>query len=398
MRRVVITGIGAVTPLGLTFRDSCESLKRGISGVATCTKVDISDLPWKVSGEVKGFDPSLYLTKKEINRSDLFIQYALVAATEACDDASLKPPRNTAVLIGSSRGGIATLEKAVRESFTNKRRLSAYLMSATTITMAASAISNRFRLKGYALGLSSACASGAVAIGEAFRMIRDGATDVAIAGGTESPLCRLCLEGYGRMGVLSKGRDAQASRPFDRKRDGFVLSEGAAVVILEEMERAVKRGARIYAEVAGYATYTDGSVQTGSTVQAEAKTMRDAMAHAGLREADIDLINAHATATQVGDRVEAEAIEAVFGRYLQDIPVTANKSLTGHMLAASGAFELAVTAMAVFKGEIPPTINLDDPEFGLNIPVSLMKREINVAITNSFGFGGVNASLLLKKV
>lgn len=400
MRRVVITGIGAVTPLGLDFQETWNGLKKGLSGLSGCSRVEVDDIPWKVTGELRGFDALSFLTPKEKNRLDPFIQYSLAAALSAFEDASLCSEPNIMVIMGSSRGGVTRIEESLQAYFQGGRPLSAYLMPATTISMAPSYIAHRLGIKGYCLGISNACASGTMAIGEAFRLIRTGYADIALTGGTEAPLCRLCLEGYGRTGALSTCTDGRASRPFDRDRDGFVLSEGACVLVIEEMQHALRRGAVIYAEIPGYAAINDGFHQTQPSEAGEAATISLALQNAGIKMDEIDMINAHGTSTVSGDRVEALALKQVFGQRLGAIHVTANKSMTGHMLAASGALEVAVTAMSLYEGVIPPTINLavPDRECGLNISSDLAEKDMRVALSTSFGFGGINAALVLKKV
>ncbi|NOZ24857.1 MAG: beta-ketoacyl-[acyl-carrier-protein] synthase family protein [Nitrospirae bacterium] len=401
MRRVVITGIGAVTPLALDFQKTWECLKRGTSGLGRCSKVEVDDIPWRVTGELKGFDARSIMTPKEINRLDPFVHYALSAAIAAFEDASLTDSAgNSAVIVGSSRGGVSRIEESLRAYFRDGRSLSAYLMPSTTISMAPSYIAHRLGIKGYCLGISNACASGTMAVGEAFRLIRTGYADIALTGGTEAPLCRLCIEGYGRTGALSRGTDGRASRPFERDRDGFVLSEGACVLVVEEMQHALKRGARIYAEIAGYAGVSEGFHQTEPSETGEAATIRMALRDAGVATHEVGMINAHGTSTVSGDRVEAFALREVFGPVMKDIAVTANKSMTGHMLAASGALEVAAAAMSLLEGLVPPTLNhaVPDPECALNISTDLLRKDVRVAVSTSFGFGGVNAALVLKKL
>ncbi len=403
MRRVVITGIGAVTPVGLTFSETWETLKAGGSGIATCSRIPVDDLPWKTAGELKGFDALTFLSRKERNRLDPFVQYALSSALSAFEDASLRgiaESVRTAVIIGSSRGGISRIEDSMKAHFKEGKPLSPYLMPSTTISMAASYTAGRLGLKAYCLSLSNACASGAMAIGEAFRLIRTGYADLVLAGGSEAPICRVCFEGYGRTGALSRGTDHTASRPFDRNRDGFVLAEGASTLVIEELDQALRRGARPYAEILGYAAISGEFHQTSPSVSGEAMTIRLALRESGVTEEDIDMVNAHGTSTRSGDLAEARALKKVFGPRLTDIPVTANKSMTGHMLAASGALEVAVTAMSLQEGEIPPTINISvqDEECRLNLPPLLTKKELVTALSTSFGFGGVNAAIVLRKL
>lgn len=397
MRRVVITGIGSVTPLGLNFKETWEALKVGKSGLSECHRVSTDDLPWRIVGEVKGFDPVGVLSEKERNRLDLFIQYAYVASHEAIEDASLDLKKVAMIVIGSSRGGISRLEESLRRHLLDGRPVSPYTMPATTISMAPSFVAQRLGLKGYSLGISSACASGAVAIGETYRLIRDGYADAAITGGTEAPLCRLCLEGYGNAGALSRRADPTASRPFDSGRDGFVLSEGACMLVVEEMGHALRRGARVYAEIAGYAQVTGGEHQTLPAESGEIEAIR--MALDSISMGDVGLINTHGTSTVQGDLIEARALRAVFGNSLENIYITADKSMTGHMLGASGATEVASTAMCLHEGVVTPVINVDDPDpdCSLKTVAELKRDDIETALSTSFGFGGVNAAILLRR-
>ncbi|MBF0487939.1 MAG: beta-ketoacyl-[acyl-carrier-protein] synthase family protein [Nitrospirae bacterium] len=400
MNRVVITGIGAVTPLGNSFSDSWGGLIEGRSG--------IRPLPDHLcyggvtqGGQLDGFDAGQFLGTREINRLDAFVHYAVAAAAMALDNASGAPPSGFASIIGTSRGGITMInDAAVRRAAHEKGRLrgGAYLMPATTASMAASYISQKFRLRGHTLGISNACTSGANAVGEAFRLIKHGYAEGAVAGGAEAPLCALCIAGYGASGALSKSASLSASRPFCTGRDGFVLAEGACVVVMEDYRTAHLRGARIYAEVLGYGNTSDGHdmVRPDSAMQAAA--MRNALGEAAIGPDAVAFVNAHATSTPLGDFVESEAIHKAFKDSAAGLPVTANKSMTGHMLSASAAFETAVTAMSIYTGLIPPTINIQavDPACGLNVIRKILKiNSIRAGITNSFGFGGVNASIAL---
>jgi 3-oxoacyl-[acyl-carrier-protein] synthase II len=389
VKRVVVTGIGAVTPLGNSFIDSWDAAKKSISGIRPVTRFDVSDIPWKVAGELKGFSPEEYIPRKDLRRLDLFVHYAFAAAWMAFKDAALdkKHLNSAGVIIGSSRGGISTIEETLR------KRPTAYAMSATTISMAASYIAKRLGIKGHCLGISNACSSGASAIGEAFRLIKHGQAEVVLAGGTEAPVCRLCIEGYGASGALSK---KGISMPFDKKRDGFVLSEGASVLVLEDYESAIKRGARLYGEILGYGNTSDAFHQTVPDKKGQAKAIKAALEEAGIKPDDVDFINAHATSTPIGDITEAEAIELVFGK--TTIPVSSVKSMTGHMLGASGAFEAGMTLMTINEGIIPPTVNLKEPEGGLNYVRQTRKARVRVAVSNSFGFGGVNSVLVFASV
>ena len=415
MVRVVITGIGAVTPLGNTFQDSWNAVKAGVSGVQAVTKVSEAKIKWNAAGELKHFRAEAYLGQKEIRRLDPFVHYAVSAAVMSAEDAGFIqadgiPCRNEyltsgGVIIGSSRGGIGTIEKALmnmRNCDLNAEsyRISSYLMPATTISMSASSIAQKLGLKGHCLALSNACASGSNALGEAYRLLKAGFKGPVIAGGTDAPICRLCIEGYGRSGALSKADPDCASRPFDRQRDGFVLSEGACALVLEDLETALKRGTKMYGEIIGYGNSVDAFHQTKPDVRGEIHALRSALDEAGIGPAEIDYISAHGTSTQIGDHVESEAILGALGGNARHIPVSALKSMTGHMLGASGAFEAACTAMSLLESVVPPTINIreKDSRCGINLITEKSDRPIRTALSSSFGFGGVNAVLVLRKL
>ncbi len=412
MKRVVITGIGALTPLGNSMESTWESLVGKRSGIGPITRFDASGLPSRIAGELKEFNPEEYLPRKDILRLDPFIHYAAAAAVMACDDAglmSLNPSPVTrhpsldsaGIVIGSSRGGISSMDAALTAHLIKGKQFSAYLMSSSTISMAASYVSMRFGTKGQVLGMATACASGTSAIGEAFRSIRNGSLDVMIAGGAEAPLCKLALGGYGSSGSLSKRNDnpAESSRPFDQDRDGFVIAEGAGILVLEELDHALNRGADIYAEIIGCGTSSDAFHQTQPKCDGEADAITKALKDADVAVENISYLNAHATSTPLGDREEAAAVRKVFGRHTSNVYVTACKSMLGHMLGAAGAVEAAVTALSIHKGIITPTKNLEniDPDCTLNHVTSVLEKDIEIAVTNSFGFGGVNAVLVLKK-
>lgn len=424
MNRVVVTGIGAVSPLGNTFQELWAAAKKGLAGIGPVTAFDASDIPWQVAGELKHFDPGRYLSGKELKRLDPFARYAVAAAIMAAEDAGLadrqiawsrehrlnekKSPLSklltgSGIIIGSSRGGISALEQSIIKSRRLPRKrhsVSPYLMPATTISMAPSYIAQKLGIKGCCLGVSNACASGANAIGEAYRLIRSGYKYPVLCGGAEAPLCGICFQGYGASGALSKINDSTASRPFDWTRDGFVLSEGACIMVLEEYTTARQRGAKVYGEILGYGNTCDSFHQTIPSAEGEAGAINSAIEDAGLTTGDIDFINAHGTSTILGDKTETEAIKITFGKKAREIPVFSLKSMTGHMLAASGALEAAITMISMCEGIIPPTINLTerDPECDLDIVTELRKADIEYAISNSFGFGGVNAVLVMKKI
>ena len=403
----MITGIGALTPLGNGIKTTWDNLAGKISGVGYITKFDSSGLPCRIAGELKEFKPEKYLPEKDILRLDPFIHYAAAAYLMACEDAGLISSRGVweyapaGIVIGSGRGGITSMEKALERHLLKGKPFSAYLMSSSTINMASSYVSMRSGIKGPALGISTACASGTNAIGEAFRMIRHNEIDIAIAGGSEAPLCKMAVGGYGSSGSLSKRNDepGKASRPFDRNRDGFVIAEGAGILVLEEIDHALKRGAKIYAELAGYGTSSDAFHQTRPDSAGEAIAIKKALNDANVNADEVEYINAHATSTPLGDAAEARAIRKVFGRRTNDVYVSACKSMSGHMLGAAGAVEAAITAISIKRGLIIPTINLENPapECDLNYVTSAINRNINIAISNSFGFGGVNAVLVFRK-
>ncbi|MCK5286202.1 MAG: beta-ketoacyl-ACP synthase II [Thermodesulfovibrionia bacterium] len=408
MKNLVITGIGVVTPLGNNIKTTWQNLTKGFSGIGKITKFDSygSALPSRIAGELKNFLPQDYIPQKDILRLDPFIQYAAAASFMAFEDSGLELDASevlrTGVIIGSSRGGITTMEKAMEQHFLKGKPFSAYLMSSSTINMASSYISMRLGIKGHVLGISTACASGTSAIGEAARLIRGGEIDLALAGGTEAPICKLAVGGYGSAGALSKKNDEpeKASRPFDRDRDGFVIAEGAGVLVLEELKHALKRGARIYAELAGYGTSSDAFHQTKPESTGEALAIERALKDACVSVDEVEYINAHATSTVLGDITETQAIKKVFGKRAYKIPTSSSKSMLGHMLGGAGAVEAALTALSISKETIIPTINLDnqDVDCNLNHVNSLTDKKIHSAISNSFGFGGVNAVLVLKKI
>ena len=412
MRRVVITGIGAVTPLGNNIRSTWESLINKKSGISAISRFDPVGLPSQIAGELKQFTPGDFFPQKDILRLDPFVHYAAAAALMACENAGLISLNSSlithhssldtaGVIVGSSRGGISSMERALEKHIADKRPFSAYLMSSSTINMASSYISMRLGIKGPSLGISTACASGTNAIGEAFNMIMSGRSDLLLAGGTDAPLCRLAVGGYGSSGSLSMRNKEpdKASRPFDSERDGFVISEGSGVLVLEELESALKRDAEMYAEIIGYGTSSDAFHQTRPDSEGEAMAISNAMKNAGISINEVDYINAHATSTPLGDAAESRAVKTVFGDLMNVIYVSCCKSMLGHMLGAAGAVEAAITSLSLYKGTITPTINLDNPDPGCNLNIAShpVKQDINTAISNSFGFGGVNAVLVFRK-
>jgi len=416
--RVVITGLGLVTPLGCESGAVWDALLQGRSGIGPVTRFDASALPARIAGEAKGFDALVFLDRKEALRTDPFIQYAVAAALMAVADAglsiaphgacprkSLSGALRTGVLVGSGRGGVMTNEKNL-VAFLEKghRAVSPHYTPMTLVNMASGYIAMKLGAKGPCLDVSSACATGTHAIGEAMKIIQRGDAEVMVAGGTEAALTPLVFAGFCQAKALSRRNDApeMASRPFDRDRDGFVLAEGAGVLVLEELRHAEQRGARIYAELAGYGLTSDAYHVTRPDPDGDgpSRAMTLAVADAGLTPEGIDYVNAHGTSTLSNDRIETMAIKKAFGAHAKKLAVSSTKSMLGHMLGAAGAVEAAVTALALQKGVIPPTINLAHPDPGCDldyVPGRGRTAALRAALSNSLGFGGINAALVLKK-
>ena len=408
-RRVVVTGLGAVTPVGNDVATTWQALLNGVSGAAGITRFDASAFKVRFACEVKDFDAGLYMDRKEAKRSDLFTQYALAASVQAMRDAGLESggyePNDCGVIIGSGIGGLRTMEDQ-HTVYMNSGpgRISPFYIPMFISDIAAGVVSMRFGAKGPNFGTVSACATSAHAIGEAFRTIQYGDADVIIAGGTEAAVTPMAIGGFANMGALSERNDAphKASRPFDAQRDGFVLGEGAGVIVLEALEHAQKRGARIYGEVVGYGATGDAYHLTGQPEAHEGlqRSMRKAMADGGLSLTDVDYINAHGTSTPLNDPNESRGIEAVFGDHARVLSISSTKSATGHMLGAAGAVEFIACALAIRDGMIPPTINQESPDpecvldYTPNVP---RKRDVQVALSNSSGFGGHNVSIALRR-
>ncbi len=372
-RRVAVTGLGLVSPLAIGNSENWSALLAGKSGVGPITRFDPSRFGSRIAGEVKGFDPSRYIEKKEIKKMDTFIQYAMAAAQFAMEDSGL--PVNdanrerVAVVVGSGIGGLPVIEKTMREYVEtggSPKVISPFFITALIVNEAAGNISIRYGLKGPNLSTVTACTTGAHAIGEAYRMIQYGDADAAIAGGTEAVITPLAVGGFSVMRALSTRNDEpeRASRPWDRERDGFVIGEGAGLVVLEEMDAAVRRGARIYAELVGYGLSGDAYHIAAPSEDGDgpARVMRNALADAGIDEDQVDYINAHGTSTPSGDRVEAMAIQTVFRDHAKKLAVSSTKSMTGHLLGAAGGLETAICALAVYHQTMPPTINYENPD------------------------------------
>lgn len=409
-RRVVVTGIGAVTPLGNNFVDSWRRALAGESGIGPVTRFPVDPFDVRIAGEVKGFDPEPLVSKKDQRKLDLFCQYAMVSAQEALAMSRLEITpslsEKAGAVIGVGMGGLPTIEDQVKV-FLEKGpgRITPFFVPLSITNMASGHISIRWNLKGPSFTVTSACASGAHSIGESVEIIRKGICDVMVAGGSESTVCPLGLGGFAAMKALSKRNDepAKASRPFDGKRDGFVLAEGAAVLVLEELEFALKRGAPILCEVTGYGTSSDAYHMTNPSPGGEgaARAIKMALQDAGLQPEDIHYINAHGTSTPVGDAMETQAIKLVFGAHAKKLLVSSTKSMTGHTLGAAGALESAFCVASLRDQKVAPTINLEspDPECDLDY-VPNMAREVKLehVLNNSFGFGGTNACLIFSRL
>ena len=408
-RRVVITGLGLLSPVGNDVASTWRALLDGANGVGPITQFDTTNFPVKFGCELKGFDPLQYMDRKEVKRNDVFTQMALAASVQAMNDAGLNDggyePENTGVIIGSGIGGLKVFEAqhdVYRERGPGK--ISAFFIPMFIPDMAAGIVSIRFNAKGPNYATVSACATSAHAIGDAYRTIQYGDADVMITGGSEAAITPMAIGGFANMQALSENNEdyQHASRPFDKERDGFVMGEGAGIVVLEELEHAKARGARIYGEVVGYGMTGDAYHITQPAPEGEGaqRSMRRALKDAGIGPADVQYINAHGTSTPYNDANETKAIKAVFGEEAYKLHVSSTKSMTGHTLGAAGGLEFAICALAVCDGMIPPTINYrtPDPDCDLNyVPNAAIKRDVDVALSNSFGFGGHNVSLAVRR-
>ena len=410
MRRVVVTGVGVVSALGTGLEKNWEALTKGQSGIAPITRFDASQLPTQIAGEVKDFNPEDWIDKKEVKKMDLFIQYAMAAADMAMADSGLQITEANAervgVVVGSGLGGLPTIEK-YHEAMTEGgyRKITPFFIPMLIINLAPGQISIKHGAKGPNLSSVSACATGTHSIGDAFRMIQRGDADAMIAGGTESTITPLAIGGFNVMKALSTRNDdpTGASRPFDKGRDGFVMAEGAGIVILEEYEAAKARGAKIYGEVCGYGLTGDAYHLTAPSPGGEgaARCMKMALTTAGVKPEEVDYINAHGTSTPFNDLYETLAIKSVFGNHAKSLMVSSTKSMTGHLLGAAGGVEAVYSLLAMDRGVVPPTINYSevDAECDLDyVPNTARDAKVRISMSNSFGFGGTNATLLFKKV
>ena len=408
-RRVVVTGIGLVSALGIGTSETWTALLAGQSGVTRITRFDVSSYATQIAAEVKGFDPLAFIEKKDIKKMDLFIQYAIAAAQFAMDDSRLQitdvNAPNIGVYIGSGIGGFITIERE-HEALLNggPRRVSPFFIPSAIINLASGQVSIRFGAKGPNSATCTACSASAHAIGDAYEIIKRCDADAMIAGGSEAAICAMSVGGFGQLRALSTRNDEpmRASRPFDKDRDGFIIGEGAGVLILEELEHARRRGATIYAEIVGYGMSSDAYHMTAPSEDGDGarRVMAMAIRKAGIAPSDVDYINAHGTSTPYNDRLETLAIHNCFGEHAEQLAISSTKSMTGHLLGGAGGLEAGITALAVHNQIAPPTINLDDPdpECDLDyVPHQSRQMPIRYALSNSFGFGGTNAALLFKK-
>jgi len=408
-RRVVITGLGMVSPLGIGNDANWDALVHGRSGIGPITRFDPAAFACRVAGEVRGFNPEDWVPKKDVKKMDLFIHYAMAASEMAMQDAAytVTPAEadRVGVYIGSGIGGLPSIERQhIALLQDGPRRISPFFIIGLIVNMASGQVSIRYGAKGPNQAACSACATGTHAIGDAFELIRRDDADVMIAGGTEGVITPLCVGGFSAMRALSTRNDdpATASRPFDKARDGFVIGEGAGIVILEELGHAVRRGARIYCELAGYGVSGDAYHVSAPSEDGDGplRVMRNALRSAGVDASVIDYVNAHGTSTPQGDVVETRALRALFGDRAAKVAISSTKSMTGHLLGGAGGIETAITALALHHDIAPPTINYTtpDPECDLDyVPNEARRLPINYALNNSFGFGGTNAAIVLRK-
>ncbi len=408
-RRVVVTGVGLVSPVGMGTQTVWDALCAGTSGIGPITRFDAAAFSTRFAGEVKNFDPLQFIEKKELKKMDIFIQFAVAAAQYAVDDAKLTidaalAPR-IGVFIGSGIGGFTTIEEqhsAYLEG--GPRKISPFFIPSSIINLAAGQVSIRFGAKGPNLATCTACTASAHAIGDSFEIIKRGAADAMITGGTEAAVCPMGVGGFAALRALSQRNDdpARASRPFEKDRDGFVLGEGSGMLILEELEMARRRGARIYAEIVGYGMSGDAYHMTAPVEDGDGavRVMQAALDRAGVAPTVVDYINAHGTSTPHNDRIETIAIKRTFGEHARKLAVSSTKSMTGHLLGAAGGLEAGITALAVKHQMAPPTINLENADEGCDldyVPNQARQMKIDYALSNSFGFGGTNGALLFKR-
>ena len=408
-RRVVVTGVGLVSPVGMGTQANWDALRAGTSGIGPITRFDAAAFSTRFAGEVKNFDPLQFIEKKELKKMDIFIQFAVAASQFAMEDARLTVTPDFAdrigVFIGSGIGGFTTIERE-HEAYLagGPRKISPFFIPSSIINLAAGQVSIRFGAKGPNLATCTACTASAHAIGDSFEIIKRGAADAMIAGGAEAAVCPMGVGGFGALRALSTRNDdpSRASRPFEKDRDGFVLGEGAGMVVLEELEFAKRRGATIYAEMVGYGMSGDAYHMTAPSENGDGafRVMNAAIASAGIRPDQVDYVNAHGTSTPHNDRIETTAIKRVFGEHAYKLAISSTKSMTGHLLGAAGGLEAGITALSIRHQIAAPTINLEHADEGCDldyVPHTARPMKIDYALSNSFGFGGTNGALLMKR-
>jgi len=407
-RRVVVTGLGLITPVGIGVKESWKNILNGVSGITSINKFDASNFKSQVAGEVKSFDPDLYLNPKDSRRMDTFIQFGLVAGIEAIKDSGLEVTEENSerigVSIGSGIGGINLIE-TTSDNFDQggPRKVSPFFVPGTIINMISGNLSIMYGLKGPNISIVTACTTGTHSIGDASRMIEYGDADVMIAGGSEAAITELTVAGFSAAKALSQRNDdpKTASRPWDKDRDGFVIGEGAGVMVIEEYEHAIKRGAKIYCELSGYGMSADAYHITAPSIDGPKRSMLNAINNAGINLDEVGYINAHGTSTQLGDLNEVNAIKETFNKHAYDLVVNSTKSMTGHLLGGAGGIESVFTALAIHHQISPPTINIfnQDVECDLDFAANEAKEiDIQAALKNNFGFGGTNGSLIFKRI
>jgi len=407
-RRVVVTGLGLITPVGIGVKESWMNILNGISGITNITRFDASDFKSRVAGDVKNFNPDLYLNPKDSRRMDTFIQYGLVAGIEAIKDSGLEVTEENSerigVSIGSGIGGINLIEstKGIFEQG-GARKVSPFFVPGTIINMISGNLSIMYGLKGPNISIVTACTTGTHSIGDASRMIEYGDADVMIAGGSEAAITELTVAGFSAAKALTQRNDdpKTASRPWDRDRDGFVIGEGAGVMVIEEYEHAMKRGAKIYCELSGYGMSADAYHITAPSIDGPKRSMLNAINNSGINLDEVDYINAHGTSTQLGDLNEVNAIKETFNKHAYNLVVNSTKSMTGHLLGGAGGIESVFTALAIHHQVSPPTMNIFNQDAQCDLDFSANEaKEINIraALKNNFGFGGTNGSLIFKRI
>ena len=407
-RRCVITGMGAVTPCGNTVDEFWNNIKNGVSGIDFITKFDTTDYKVKVAGEVKNFDPELYVTKKDVKRNDMYSIYAIAAAQQAYDMSGIKEDEidhdRFGVMLGSGIGGLMTINEQIEKlTLKGPSKVSPLFIPMSISNMAAGNISIRFKANGISENIVSACATGTSSIGEAFLKIRDGYQDIMLAGGAEASITPIGVAGFTNLTALSQNPDPKkASRPFDKNRDGFVMGDGAGVLMLEEMEHALKRGAKIYGEIVGFGSSSDAYHITAPCPDGSgaAKAIKYALEDAGITAGDVDYINAHGTSTHANDSGETAAIKLAFGDKAKNVAISSTKSMTGHLLGAAGAIEAIACIKATEENFVPPTVNYETPDEECDldyVPNEGRSMNVKYALSNSLGFGGHNAVLCFKK-